>query len=246
MWYGIFCWVYVELIPLICWSKNLWLIETTVLLPNLILSISECLSINGLSIRASHRAPHIGPYIKRIMHRIIHFITIYIFSVIFFSRCHYVWWWLLLSWRWTDIACNNFIVAICHVIIFMVLGDIGFIEITLFIILPVWWWRTISLALTKLQITFVKCTTNVRALFSWTATTTVNTTNTFLFRCTFNFNFALYFLFSLFTNIRKPENISVRVQKCEWRILFKIKEFNLQYFSIKINRPTKFIFLVLP
>lgn len=163
------------------------------------------------------------------MHRAVNFATIYVLPVIFFSRCHYIRWLLLPGRRGADIITGEFIATIDHVIIFVVSWGIGFVEIAFFIILSVgWrWWRTVSFTLAKLQIIFIKSTTYIRSLFSWTTPTAVYTANTFLFRGAVHFYLSPHFFFALFTYICESKYISVGIEKSERRVLFIVEKLYL-------------------
>lgn len=161
------------------------------------------------------------------MHWAIHFVIFDIFSIVFFCWCHYIRWCLLLSGRRADIIIvttgDKFVATIRHVIIFVISRSIWFVKVTLLVVLSIWrWWWTISFALTKLKVIFIKSTTNVWSLLSGASTTTINTANTFLLWCAIYLYLAPYFFFALFTHIRKSEYIPVWIQKCKWRILFVI------------------------
>lgn len=143
---------------------------------------------------------------------------------------------MLLSWRrWTDIIiAGKFIATIGHVVIFMISWGIGFVEISLLIILSVrWrWWRAVSFTLTKLQIIFIKSATYIWSLFSWTTPTTVYTANTFLFGGTVDFYLSSHFFFALFTYKCESEYISVWVKESKRWVLFIVEKLYLQNFSI--------------
>lgn len=168
------------------------------------------------------------------MHRTVNSVTVYVLPVIFFSRRHDVRWLLFPRRRWANIITGEFIATISHVIIFVVSWGMRFVEIAFFIILSVgWrWWRTVSFTLAKLQIIFIESTTNIRSLFSWTTSTTVDTANTFLFRGAVHFYLSPYIFFALFTYIGESKYISVRIKKSERRVLFIVEKLYLQNFSI--------------
>lgn len=211
-------------------------------------SVGLRLSIAGshLSIGTSDRAPETGwPHFKRFVRWVeIDFIFVGLF---FCGSSHFV-----IGIRLADVSrvgrhvltCIYIFVTIRQVIVLVIPRCIGLVKVSFLIVVLIGTW-TIAFTISIIEVVFIKGgALRSKALLFWTAST-VNTFYTFFFR--------IFFIESLFSESlsfgfayeSESKDVAIGIKESEWRILFVIKELDLQYLSVEVDGPTELVLLLL-